>query len=323
MPLFKRAENDNESDNKKSEIDYNANARENQERFKSANFDDLKQLEADLMNVSNLAGLFYPENRLSNGYVVWQMNREEAEKPLAERVPPTALRHYYGVKNNRYYDDLYLQSGATDIRILKKVTDNDGFTIMGERVLEFGCSAGRMMRHLEAEAQVNEVWGADLHSAAIHWAQSHLSPPFHFCTTTTAPHLPFEDNYFGLIFAGSVWTHIGELDDAWLLEMRRVLRPGGRIYITISDQNTVERIRNESPEHASNQHVDELDAETGMLNKPYLQFVTRTTPWLQRCVYDQQAWLEKVGRWLKVKEVRENAYGWQTGVLFEKTDKVE
>lgn len=291
----------------------------NQERFRAfIGSQDAKTLENSIMNVTNLAGLFYPEDRAEAGYALYAMEPELAGKPLAERLPPPSLRHYYGLKDGKYHDDLYIQSGLINMKSVRKILLEDIFDISQERILEFGCSAGRMMRHLETEAQNTEIWGVDLHSAAIHWAQAHLSPPFHFATVTTSPHLPFEDNYFGFIFAGSVWTHIGELDDAWLLEIRRVLRPGGRVYITISDEDTLSEVKRLSPNHASNTHVAELDAATGMLSKDWTAFVTRTTPWLQRVVYRREAWLKRIGKWMEVRASRPNAYGWQTGILLSK-----
>lgn len=299
--------------------DYNTKERENQERFKEGlDIEEVRALERSLMNSTNIAGLYYPEDRSANGFVHWQASQEELVKPLSERVPPTALRHYYGLKDNQYHDDLYLSSGAQDAATIRSILKKDEFSPLGEKIMEFGCSAGRILRNFVEEAKAGEAWGVDLHSAAIHWAQTHLSPPFQFFTNTTTPHLPFEDGYFAFIFAGSVWTHIGELDDAWLLEMRRILRSGGRLYITISDQHTLSEVKRLSPDHTSNAHVEELDSVTQVLSNPFEKFVTRSTPWLQRCVYNRDAWLKRVRAWFEVKVVQESAYGWQTGILLEK-----
>ncbi|MEO4000996.1 class I SAM-dependent methyltransferase [Mesorhizobium sp. CAU 1732] len=300
-------------------LDENARLRAGNERWKNeAEPAFIHRLESNLMSVGNMNGQFYPEPRIAGGYVVYQASQDELSKPLAERVPPTALRHYYGFKDGKWHDDLYLSTGLNDTKQMRKILADDGFSLEGQRIMEFGCSSGRLLRHFEAEAHSSEAWGIDLHSPGIHWAQSHLSPPFHFMTNNTNPHLPFEDRHFGLIFAGSVWTHIGELDDAWLLEMRRIMNPGGRIYITISDENTLAEVKRINPGHESNKHVAELDEVTGMLSKDYVQFVTRSTPWLQRSVYNREAWLKKIGRWFDVKMAKANAYGWQTGVLLEK-----
>jgi len=279
---------------------------------------ELPDLEALLMNAGNLAGLYYPEPRSAAGYALFAMSPEDRDRPQADRVPPQGLRHYYGVKDGIYHDDLYLASGLADARMMRRLLAQDGFDPAGGRIMDFGCSAGRMTRHLADWAKAGEVWGVDLHAGAIHWAQAHLSPPFHFVTTSTAPHLPFEDNSFGLIFAGSVWTHIGALDDAWLLEMRRILRPGGRLYLTISDEDTLAEVARIAPAHASNAHVAALDAETGMLSRDWTVFVTRSTPWLQRVVYRRGPWIDRIGRWMQVRHVRPGAYGWQTGVLLAK-----
>jgi SAM-dependent methyltransferase len=107
------------------------------------------------------------------------------------------------------------------------------------RILELGVAGGRLIRHLVDIAPQQEIWGVDVWSSAILWCKEHLSPPFFFATTTVMPHLPFEDRSFGLVFAGSVWTHLGDLAEAWALEVHRVLRPGGRLYFTINDRSAV------------------------------------------------------------------------------------
>ena len=41
------------------------------------------------------------------------------------------------------------------------------------------------------------------------------------------PHLPFEDNSIDVIYGISVFTHTKYLWDTWLMEFKRVLKPGG------------------------------------------------------------------------------------------------
>ena len=110
----------------------------------------------------------------------------------------------------------------------------------GGRILDFGCGAGRMIRHLQSLATTCEIWGTDISAEHILWCKRHLQPPFHFATTTKVPHLPFEDRSFRLIYCGSVFTHIDDLADAWLLELRRILATDGRLYLTIHDEHTIE-----------------------------------------------------------------------------------
>jgi SAM-dependent methyltransferase len=102
------------------------------------------------------------------------------------------------------------------------------------RVLDFGSGSGRFVRMWGSTA--GEVWGCDLNADQIRWCQTFLSPPYRFVTTGTTPVLPFEDRTFDLVYAGSVFTHIPESADAWLMEIRRIVRPGGYFYVTISDE---------------------------------------------------------------------------------------
>jgi SAM-dependent methyltransferase len=50
------------------------------------------------------------------------------------------------------------------------------------------------------------------------------------------PSLPIPDNHFDLITGFSAFTHIDDLESPWLLELRRILKPGGLLYLTIHDE---------------------------------------------------------------------------------------
>ncbi len=117
-------------------------------------------------------------------------------------------------------------------------------------ILDFGCATGRITRQLLGVADPDaELWGVDVHAPSIAWCAENLSPPFHFVTCTTAPHLPFRDGYFDLVIAASVLDTMVELRDAWLLELRRVLAPGGALYLTLVDRGSVEILLGVPAEH--------------------------------------------------------------------------
>lgn len=141
-----------------------------------------------------------------------------------EYAPPQELWLGYGETV-----DEYLDSGKQNVDSMVKILDRAGVSISG-RVLEFGCGAGRMLRYIEAER-----WGVDINAQCIAWCRENLTG--NFAVTTTVPHLPFPDNYFDLIFAGSVFTHIEDLQESWLLELARICR--GHLYVTIHDEHTV------------------------------------------------------------------------------------
>ena len=102
----------------------------------------------------------------------------------------------------------------------------------GQRVLDFGCSSGRVLAALSAWRHDVEWMGCDPNAAAAAWAGEHLPRVSAFASPQEPP-LDMEAGSLDLVYAVSVWSHFGESQAvAWLEEMRRVLRPGGALVIT-------------------------------------------------------------------------------------------
>jgi ubiquinone/menaquinone biosynthesis C-methylase UbiE len=155
--------------------------------------------------------------------------------PSSLPVPPKGAGFYK-------YDkiDEYLATGKQNVDTMRRIAEASGFSFeAADRILDFGCGDGRLIRWFSDIADKGEVWGVDIVGQFIMLCQQYLSPPFRFATITSDPHLPFEDRSFDFIYAGSVFTHIADLADAWLLELKRILRPGGRLYVTVHDDHTI------------------------------------------------------------------------------------
>ena len=112
------------------------------------------------------------------------------------------------------------------------------------RVLDFGCASGRFLRHVWQDRRewIADIWGCDYSPQNVDWCQRYLEPEIKVILNHEVPHLPFADGYFDLITAFSVFTHIDQLADAWLLELRRITRPGGLLYITFANQATWNKV---------------------------------------------------------------------------------
>jgi len=107
-------------------------------------------------------------------------------------------------------------------------------------VLDFGCGCGRVTRYFKGHA--GNVAGSDVSSDAVAWCRDHLAFAS-FETNGLAPPLAFADDGFDLVYALSVFTHLTEdLQLAWRDELRRVLRPGGRLLITTHGSSYVPRL---------------------------------------------------------------------------------
>lgn len=231
-------------------------------------------------------------------------------------VPPRELWAGYGSTPEEYLAlgrehmgsmlDILQKAGAAPSQLL--------------RVLEFGCAAARMLRFYPYTPGASEIWGVDIESRHISWCQQHLSPPFLFATTTTMPHLPFEDNYFDLVYCGSVFTHISDLADAWFLELRRVLRKGGYAYITIHDEHTVKLLLEKGIKPELVDAIRELDQTDALLSQDYACFWIAETPSypLPNVFYNSEYITRKWSKLAKILSINREAYGYQTALLIQK-----
>jgi ubiquinone/menaquinone biosynthesis C-methylase UbiE len=147
------------------------------------------------------------------------------------------------------------------------------------------------------------------------YCKQNLNPPFHFATTTTIPHLPFEDNAFDLVYTGSAITHIDDLADAWLLEISRVLAPGGMPYLTIHDEHTMALLDTEYEDSWFNSFLNGFEFYRNA--KLWACWSLGETP-IRRYFYDREYFLKYVSRIYSVVSVNESAYGYQTAVLAKK-----
>lgn len=107
-------------------------------------------------------------------------------------------------------------------------------------ILDFGCGCGRVTRYFGDHG--GEVAGSDVSRDAIAWCTENLRFA-RFETNGLAPPLAFDDETFDLVYALSVFTHLtADLQLAWRDELRRVLRPGGRLLITTHGRSYVPRL---------------------------------------------------------------------------------
>jgi SAM-dependent methyltransferase len=197
----------------------------------------------------SLAAKFYPYQKDSSSFVVLAPSTEQEQSGgRLLPIPPQWLWMGYGDTPEQY-----LESGRASFEHITRVTSASGFSFEAAmRILDFGCASGRTLRWFHDLSGRCEPWGVDILDECIMWCQRHLSPPFRFAATTSFPHLPFEDEYFDFIYTESVFTHIADLADMWLLELRRILRPGGRLGITLHDNHTIALVLNpDHPDHAS------------------------------------------------------------------------
>lgn len=101
-----------------------------------------------------------------------------------------------------------------------------------ERVLDFGCSSGRVLSVLAAAFPQLQLLGCDPNAGAIAWAAEHL-PSAELFVSPQHPPLDLAEGSLDLVYAISIWSHFApDLGRDWFAEMHRLLRPNGLLLCT-------------------------------------------------------------------------------------------
>jgi SAM-dependent methyltransferase len=101
------------------------------------------------------------------------------------------------------------------------------------QVLDLGCGPGRVATWFKREFAHVQLTGCDIDAQAIAWAQANLPEVARFVCNTSEPPTPMPDAGFDLVYSVSLFTHLDErMQDAWLAEIARLLKPGGHLLAT-------------------------------------------------------------------------------------------
>jgi ubiquinone/menaquinone biosynthesis C-methylase UbiE len=107
----------------------------------------------------------------------------------------------------------------------------------GERVLDLGCGAGRFMRALRAEGA--HPVGVDIAEGALERARRNVpGAELHLLGPDGA--IPLEDSSIDVVWCSEVLEHVPDTA-GFLTEVRRVLRRGGRLLLTVPDHGRLKR----------------------------------------------------------------------------------
>ena len=101
------------------------------------------------------------------------------------------------------------------------------------RVLDFGCSSGRVVKVLNA-AFPEVAWsGCDPNRVAVSWALENLPGIDFFVSSQEPPLANIAGGAYDVIYAISIWSHFApELGQSWFDEMHRLLAPEGFLVMT-------------------------------------------------------------------------------------------
>jgi hypothetical protein len=107
-------------------------------------------------------------------------------------LPPESLIRRAGYTPGGDLTAEYLAGGVANQQLVLSLLPDD-WSIDGRRILDFGCGAGKVLRHFAQDAERSELWGCDIDEASVAWIEQHMCPPFRVFRNGEEPPLAIAD----------------------------------------------------------------------------------------------------------------------------------
>lgn len=148
---------------------------------------------------------------------------------------PSDREGYYGPDHFSYW-----ASGLRDAILLQEAATQ--YNVKINSYLDLGCASGRVLRHFAVQWPHIQTIGCDINRLHVEWCNTYLPQNALVFQNHSIPSLPLPDSSVDAVSAYSVFTHIEGLETAWLMEIRRILRPGGIAWITLHSEFTLQEM---------------------------------------------------------------------------------
>jgi SAM-dependent methyltransferase len=161
------------------------------------------------------------------------------------------------------------------------------------RVLEVGTSAGTNLRML-SEAGFRKVSGIDVSELAVELCRA---KGFRDVQVSDVHHMPFDEAAFDLVLATDVIEHLDD-DRSALREIRRVVRPGGYVLVSVPAFPSLWGFQDEVAHHKRRYRLRELvevlqEAELEPLQCFHFNYLLFVPIWLARRA--MRIWRPQIG----------------------------
>ena len=138
--------------------------------------------------------------------------------------------------------------------------------VAGLEILDAGCGSGPLMEALRGKDAV--VSGFDLSPAMVELARQRLGEDADVRVADLGAPLPYPDDTFDLVVASLSLHYVKDWDSA-LAELRRVLKPGGRLIVSIIHPTVYAIVYPEADYFALTQYSEDYDFGEGTVWMTY------------------------------------------------------
>ncbi|MCV0396081.1 MAG: class I SAM-dependent methyltransferase [Rhizobiaceae bacterium] len=259
-------------------------------------------------------------------YKAGDTNPIDWDKRLGDMIEPALQRDTYPLPMTKdregYYGDNHYSYWASGLQDYKNITECCARLGVDLRsYLDFGCATGRVIRHFAVNSPEVEVLGCDINRAHVEWVAQHLPASIKVFQNHSVPALPLPDNSLDFFSAYSVFTHIEAFETSWLMEMRRILRPGGLAWVTLHTEHTWEEMTETWPLYRGLRNHPDFDKSTPRppLERDRTIFRWKTDASYSSNVFYKMKYIRKVwGRFFEIAEFHRRFPNFQDVVILRK-----
>lgn len=158
-------------------------------------------------------------------------------------------------------------------REIHKYAKEAGLTFdKNTRVMDFGCGFGRILRFFMKDVAPGNLIGTDVYLYFIEICKN-IFQDILFDLNDPFPPLHYPDNFFDIIYAYSVFSHLSEEAHLqWLKEFHRLVKPEGLLFLTLRQKQFLleyNRLRSEPNLSDYNKKMAELFGDLEKLSPDY------------------------------------------------------
>lgn len=170
---------------------------------------------------------------ISDGFWFWLCTEGYRQNPQLRDILPGVPDESVQLNFTGSAGDPVLREGFRAYQLFKRLYQTHvGPLSDGGRILDFGCGWGRIIRFFLRDVESSRLWGADPVVGMVEFCRS----TNRWCTFEligSRPPTVFPPEWFDLVYGFSIFAHLSEtVHEDWLVELRRLLRPGGLLIVT-------------------------------------------------------------------------------------------
>ena len=169
-------------------------------------------------------------------YFIKKNKRFIKTHPLVKLPPDYMIYEAFRMDYETYYND----GRDTAAWLVQRWSDYS--SLVDSKILDWGCGPARVVRHLPDFLPQSKIYASDYNLQTIEWCKENI-PGIEFIKNNLEPPLPFDDHFFDIVYALSVFTHLSEENHyKWMDEMYRLLKPGGMFLLTTQGSIFIDKL---------------------------------------------------------------------------------